>query len=180
MIESHSRRKEALFLPLDGGEIGGVARVVSALAREMQGRGWNTRVALPQAFSEQAAWYGTQGVAAETHPAVPGIYSPRGYPELRALTRFIHDCKPDVVNLHCGGSYISIKEVLAARLAGPHRLVATIHLADRASLRWKERTTTRLSASLVHRIVCVSNGVREVVLESGVPPQKTLVIPNGV
>jgi len=172
--------KKVLFLPFDGGAVGGVARVVSDLGHEFQARGWLVRIALPHTHADLARWYRAEGVIAEAHPAVSGISGRRGFHEMRALTRFIQESKSDVVNLHCGGSNIPIKEVVAIRLAGRHRCVVTIHEPEYAGTARRKRWLTRIAGRLVDTIVCGTSAARMSALASGAQASKTVVIPYGV
>ena len=109
--------------------IGGTERVVVNLVRELASRAWDVRVVFPQSERSAAllAWCRDQGVDAQAHPAMLNAMDPHNNRDARALWRFVHDNKPDVVNLHYGLNFLSIKDVLAVRLSGPHQCVISIH-----------------------------------------------------
>lgn len=94
-----------------------------------------------------------------------------------ALVRVCRAFKPDVLVAH------GFSEHLWGRYAGliakvPH-LVHVEHNTRERYTRWRI-AQTRWLARRTDRIVGCSEGVREVLLAMGMPPERTLAIPNGI
>jgi glycosyltransferase involved in cell wall biosynthesis len=177
-----TRRQKRLLLLSTAGNIGGTERVVLTLAREFTRRGWHAdAIFAPDPASESMlAWARTQGVEAETHPAVVPMSSPRSVQDVIALWRLVRARRPDVVNIHYGGNHLSAKDVLAVRAAGT-RCVINAHLPtpwDDYSNRKKR--ATHLAAALSHRVVAHSRQMRDVLMQAGIPARRIAVVNNGV
>src|SRR5262245_55638334 len=99
--------------------IGGMERCIVNLSRELPARGWGVETVFRQTPQSAAllAWCRHQGVAAQTSRAVLGYDDPRPPRAMLALRRFVSESKATVVHLHYGANYLSLKDVLAARLA---------------------------------------------------------------
>jgi glycosyltransferase involved in cell wall biosynthesis len=173
---------KALFL-VTTDPVGGVGRVVVTLARGLRERGWHTQTLFPQSSvtEEARAWCRAQGVDIEAHPAVPHILSPHRWRDLPRLVRLVRASRADVVNLHYGGGHISLKDVLAVRLSGVRRCVASVH----HPVPWhvageRKRRMTRLAGMLCHVVVANSRATAEVLRQAGVPEHKICLIPCGV
>lgn len=176
------RSHKVLFL-VTTDAVGGVARVVLTLARGLSARGWHTRTMFPQlAFTEEArAWCQAQGVPVEAHAAVPHILAPHRWRDLPRLTRLVRASGAEVVNLHYGGGHIAFKDVLAVRLAGVRRCIASVH----HPVPWHEagehkRRMTRTAAVLCHAVVANSRATADVLRQAGVPEEKIHLVPCGV
>src|SRR5690606_38523129 len=86
-----------------------------------------------------------------------------------------------VVNLHYGANHIPVKDVLAVRLAGARRCVASVHHPHAWSTAARRaRWTTAAAGRLAHRVVVNSSATRVVCREAGVPESRLRVIPPGV
>ena len=169
-----------LLLSTAGGGIGGTERVVISLARAFTARGWSVRAVFPDTATSAAVvhWASDQGVSSETQIALLGVERPRTIGDMLALRRLVRSAKPDVVNLHYGVGHISLKDVLAVRLAGQHRCVITVH--HPTPLHGMTRRLTRLAAMLAHDIVAVSRATRSVLTAAGVPDRNIHLIPSGL
>lgn len=171
-----------LFLTTSDG-IGGMARIVCGLARQFAVRGWTVETVFPQMDNADnlLAWCGAQGVEAEVNPAVLDIVSPHGPRDLSALRQFVASRKPDIVNVHYGENYISLKDLLALRLVGRQRVVASVHHPTPwAEMDDKKPKMTRLAARLCHRVTTFSRATRDILLEAGLSSGKINIIPCGV
>jgi glycosyltransferase involved in cell wall biosynthesis len=96
---------------------------------------------------------------------------------LRRLTRLLRQKPPDLVQTFL--FHANIVGRVAARRAGVRRVVSGIRVAERGSRwhLWVERWTD----GLVDCHVCVSQAVaRFSATETGLPPEKLKVIPNGI
>lgn len=96
---------------------------------------------------------------------------------IAALLRMCREFKPDVLVAH------GFSEHLWGRYAGllarvPH-LVHVEHNTRERYSRWR-LAQTRWLARRTDRIVGCSEGVRRVLLDMGMPPERTIAIPNGI
>jgi len=174
---------KVLFITTSPIDVSGVTRTSLDLARQFAARGWRVRsvfAAVPggQALVERAR---DTGVATEQHPAVRDIVVPHTVRDMRALRRLIRVGRPDVVNIHYGQNYISLKDIVAARLARPPRLVVTVHHPVPWSVMGgRKRAMTRLAALFAHAVTVNSGAMRDILLEAGVPARKIHMVPPGV
>ncbi len=180
------RRKKLLIL-MTGHDIGGVERTVTDLAREFKARGWDVRAVFAQPPDEAKRstlleWCRSQGVEAETSPALISALSPHSWRDVLRLRRLIAAYNPDVVNIHYGHNFIPIKDVLAVRLAGLRRLVVSVHHPES----WSEgsgprhRINTGRASRLCDVVVVPSRATRDLLLEADVSARKIRIIPSGV
>ncbi|MCM1975906.1 glycosyltransferase family 4 protein [Streptomyces sp. G1] len=161
-----------LTQPVDGG----VARVVTDLARAQLAAGLHVTVACPD--SALSTVLGALGADVRAWPATraPG---PTLVREVRLLTRLVEDVRPDLVHAH------SAKAGLAGRLALRGRIPTvfqphawSFEAVDGATaafaLNWE-----RQAARWASRVVCVSEAERVTGVRAGIRGRYT-VIPNGV
>lgn len=161
-----------LTQPVDGG----VARVVTDLARAQLAAGLQVTVACPDGPLTGAL----RAVGAEVHhwhaTRSPGRALPQ---EVRALSRVIGAVRPDLVHAH------SAKAGLAGRLAVRGRIPTVFQphawsfeavggLTSALALRWE-----REGARWAHRVVCVSAAERATGVRAGIAARWS-VIPNGI
>jgi glycosyltransferase involved in cell wall biosynthesis len=176
------RERRLLLLPTSN-TIGGMERIVLSLAGQFAARHWSVQTVFAQTPDAAAllAWSRDQGIDAEADSAVRDITASHTFADMRALRRLVRARRPHVVNLHYGGSHISIKDVLAVRLAGRHRCVVSLHLP----VPWRDageqkRRMTRLAAHLCDGLVANSTATRAVLLDAGIPAGKIQIVPCGV
>ncbi|MEO7715841.1 MAG: glycosyltransferase family 4 protein [Capsulimonas sp.] len=162
--------------------IGGMERVMADVARRLAADGVAIDIWLSPNIGEQetVAWFGARGVSARAHPAVPDIHQPRSWRSVLEFARFVSSLRVDTVNLHYGVGHISLKDVLAVRLAG-RRCVVTVHAASG----WgaddePARRATRRAAALCGRVIVHSQAARAHLLAAGVSPAEIVCIPCGV
>ncbi len=174
---------KVLFITTSPIDVSGVTRTSLDLARQFAARGWRVRSVFPpsprgQALVERAR--GT-GIMTEQHPAVRDIVGPHTLGDMRALRRLATAGRPDVVNIHYGQNYISLKDVIAARLARPPRLVVTVHHpVPWSDMGGRKRAMTRLATLFAHAVTVNSRAMRDILLEAGVSPRKIHILPPGV
>ncbi len=174
---------KVLFITTSPIDVSGVTRTGLDLARQFAARGWRVRSVFPpspegQALVERA--HGA-GIMTEQHPAVRDIIDPHTLGDMRALRRLAAAGRPDVVNIHYGQNYISLKDIVAARLARPPRLVVTVHHpVPWSDMGGRKRTMTRLATLFAHAITVNSRAMRDILLEAGVSPRKIHILPPGV
>lgn len=179
----HSSRKPRLLIINTTGEIGGMERIAVTLARQFVLRGWAVRLVFPQLQHHPSllAWCREQGVSAETHPSILPVTVPHTYRDILALRHFVRACKPDIVNLHYGNSFISLKDVLAVRLGGERRCVVSVHHPTPwDSLGKRKPLMTRLAAQLSHAVVVNSHAMQAILRAAGVPARKLHHVPCGI
>lgn len=167
--------------------IGGMERIVCGLARAFTARGWNARTIFPDSEKgpELLQWCRDQEVVAETHVAVREAHKSHSRRDMANLIRFVRTEAPDTVNLHYGDNFISLKDVLAVRIAGMSgrrsRCVITVHHPTPwGPQNVQKRVMTKLSARFAHQIIAVSSATRDILREAGIPMSKIQVISNGL
>lgn len=95
------------------------------------------------------------------------------------LVAALQRLRPDVVHTHL--FYADTFGRLAARLAGIEAIVSTEHSTEGWMLSGKRRMAMRWSARLGHRMVAVSEAVRQTAATRlGIPAPRIDVIPNGI
>ncbi|BDI33775.1 glycoside hydrolase [Capsulimonas corticalis] len=162
--------------------VGGMERVMAGVAKRLAEDGVAVEVLLSPSGNEQeiVGWFGTRGVAARTHPAAPDVHQTLPWRQMMDFTRLAASLRVDAVNLHYGVGHISLKDVLAVRLAG-RRCVATVHAApgwgpeDRRVMR-----ATRWASMLCDRVIAHSQATRAHLMAAGVASAKIACIPCGL
>jgi len=94
-----------------------------------------------------------------------------------ALTRICRRFQPDILLAHGFSNHLYGR--YAGLLAGVRHLIHVEHNSYEPYTAWK-RLQTRWLAKRSARIIGVSEGVREVLLNMGMPEQRTIAIPNGI
>jgi glycosyltransferase involved in cell wall biosynthesis len=161
------------------GTIGGMERVIICLSRQLTMRRWNVRTIFPELPQNTALveWSRQQDVPAEMSAA----FTPnRSLGSLQRLRRLVEATRPTVVNLHYGLTHLSLRDILAVRLAGCRNCVCSIHGAEP----WRDedahkRRMTQLGARFVRALIAPSRATREVLMHAGIPGHKVHVIPGG-
>jgi glycosyltransferase involved in cell wall biosynthesis len=162
--------------------VGGTERIVLSLARELAARQFCVRTLLPDYpdISVALSWFHEEGVFPETSFAIHPFRNPlNGFRLMSELRRYVRSTQAEVVNLHYGGCQVSLKDVLAVRLAGRMRCVATVHHALPIRTE-RDRRVNRLAARLAHRIVVTTDISKGFLQEAGVPADKIEIIPCGI
>ncbi len=176
-------RRPRLLLLCTAGTIGGTERVVLSLARQFASRGVDVRAIFPGSptAGPLIAWARDEGVVAEAHADLLPMATARGMGDIMRLRALVRAWRPDVVNLHYGGNHISIKDVLAVRLAGRARCVVTVqHPTPWREAGMNKRRMTGLAAKLCDAVVAPSRAMRDVLLEAGITFSKIRLVPVGV
>ncbi len=153
------------------------------LSTEFTLRGWDVRSVFLETPRSGALleWARRQGFVAETSPALLSYYDKHTYSQMLALRQLIARSRADVVHLHGGSNFLSLKDVLAARCSGRRACVASIHSAES----WHtgnqaERRKTRIAAALCDALIVHSHAARQVLLDAGVPARKVHLAPLGL
>jgi glycosyltransferase involved in cell wall biosynthesis len=148
----------------------GGARQVYYLLRGLQARGVGNLLACPtgSAIAEAAAPY----VQAAYPMAMGGDTDLTLVPRLR---RLIRRTRPDIVHLHSRRG-ADVLGALAARLSHPAPPVVLSRRVDNP----EPRPWVRVKYRLYDKVVTISQGIRRVLLEEGVPPEKVVCVPSAV
>lgn len=177
----HGRKSRLLILTTTS-DIGGMPRITTGLARGLAAQGWLVQYVFPQwPHDDATAWYQSQGITAGMSTIAPDYWLRREVRDLLALRRFIRQRRPDVVNVHYGDNSISLKDVLAIRLAGRHRCVVSVHHpTPLPGVPTNRPGMTALAARFADRVVVFSEATRDALLHAGAPAHKIHVIPCGL
>ncbi|MDQ1038546.1 glycosyltransferase involved in cell wall biosynthesis [Streptomyces sp. V3I8] len=159
--------------PVDGG----VARVVTDLARAQLAAGAEVAVACP-ASGGLATAAGDLGAGVRDWQATrsPG---PRLAREVRSLRRIVRDVRPDVVHAHSAKAGLAVRLAVRGRVPTvfqPHAwsFEAAGGATGLLALNWE-----RLGARWASRMICVSEAERQTGQRSGIRGRWS-VIPNGI
>jgi glycosyltransferase involved in cell wall biosynthesis len=181
-VGTYQASPKVLFLTTSDA-IGGMERVVVSLAGSFSARHWRVQCVFPETAECTGilTWCHELGVEAETSAAVRPVVAPHSVHDALRLWRFVRASRANIVNLHYGGGHVSLKDILAVRLAGRRRCVVTVHHPTS----WGEageqkRRLTRVAAHLADAMVTVSAATRGVLLDAGVPAAKIHLIPCGL
>lgn len=173
-------RKVAFLTTADN--LGGMERVVCGLSRQFSSRGWEVRTLFPQSSRVRPLlqWAQELGVDAEAHPALLGAHAPHSARDVARLRRYLRHSAPDIVNLHYGYNVISLKDVLAVRLAGKRCHVTVHQAADWEPGPSQKKVMTRLAGCFAHTVIAICGATRKMLRQVGVPDRRIRVIPCGV
>ena len=180
MSVSTSSRRILLFSGND--KIGGVARPVINLSRQLSGRGYAVQTAFPGTgnFPYLQEWSCSQGVDPIAAPAVMEENTPASWRSVRERTAFFRRCGADVVSLHYGCNFLVLKDVLAVRLAGC-RCISSLYSPQPLSiLNEKQMKATRLAARLCEAVTFLSEWSRKQYQEASLPVRRMPVISPGM
>lgn len=181
---SSSSSDDSILLICTSGVVGGMERTVCALSRYFSRRGWRTSTTFPSidAADDLPSWCSRQGVHGEINDAVLPVTAPHTWRGVWALRRMVREINPRVVSVHYGGNNISLKDVLAIRLSGRRRVIATVYHPtewDRSLQSRKKQWLTRLCCRLVNEVTTISRATAAVLRETGVT-DRVRIIPCGV
>lgn len=179
-----SRPRHVLVVAPLGG-IGGTQRVVLDLTRALRQRGHRISTLLPDiaAAHKTREWFSAEGVDVILDQAVPDCYQAvaRPFDHIRRLRDLIRGYQPDVVNFHFPTRRISLKDLLAARLARPGRVVVTVqHPSPFPDRGRSEQWTVRASSTLCDRIVISTPYMGDLLKSAGVSGRRLHTIPLGI
>ena len=174
---------KVLLMGTSDSALGGVERIIFGLTLALRSRGRAIEAVFPKTDRSDAlrAWGIDQGVESELTTALLCIREPHGWADMLALRRFLRQSKPQVVNLHYGDNFISLKDVLAVRLAGVPRCYVTIHqAAPWQVLGAHKKRMTRHASIFCDQIIAICDATRGVLLEAGVRPNKIKMLYCGI
>ncbi len=172
-----------LVLLSTASSIGGMERIVCGLSREFTSRNWDVRTIFPKSERDNALlnWSRAQGVYAEISTSLLDAADTHTWNDISKLKDLMINTNPDVVNIHYGDNFISLKDIIALRSSGSKRIIVTVHHPSPwKSGNTKKRLMTFVSGFLADKVVTVSKATQKVLRQSGIPDSKLTIIPNGL
>jgi len=177
----HKTGKPHVLLISTAYGIGGTERSVLSIALGLQQLDVAVQTVFPQVDAEMGALSLARqlGVSVQSDRAVRDLSVRRDYRHLLALRKFVRSTRAQVVNIHFGINFISIWDVLAIRLAGVKRCIASVHHA----IPFANQSTqimTRLASYLCDRVVVTTPAMTQILTDGGVAHRKIVEIPLGL
>ena len=158
-------------------------RIVCGLSREFSTRGWNVRTIFPGTpqISKVLEWCHSQGVDAEASPDLLDAWQSHTWGDALKLRRFVKSLGVDIINIHYGDNFISLKDLVAIRSSGRHRCIVTVHHPTPWSdTGFKKRMLTALAGRLGHEVTTVSRATYEILRQAGISTRQLHIIPCGL
>lgn len=174
--------RKLLMISTAQGPVGGVEQLLADLLMGLPKLGFDTHLAIAKTSESHkaAGWFRQQGIEAEESENVLFMQADHTRDAMLRLRRYVRQQQPDIVNLHYGDNYISLKDVLAVRFAGVRRLVTSVYHPNPWEGSYIEKKKpTRLAALLSHRILTISTATKQVLLEAGIPARKITIVTPG-
>ena len=158
--------------------------MVCGIARNLALLDMSVYTVVPRSEQSEAllAWCNDQGVAAEAHEAVLDASAPHSIRSAYSLWSLIRQIDPSVVNLHYGDNFVSLWDILAARLSKPSRkVVASIHHPTPwASTSRRKRAMTALGCRLADAITTFSRATEDILVQTPISRSRIERIPCGI
>jgi glycosyltransferase involved in cell wall biosynthesis len=160
--------------------VGGTERAILNLAQGLQ-PDFVVCTIFPHVDAEMGALVLAKqmGVTVSTSRRIRDLAVRRNYRDLLALRELVRSTKARSVNIHYGINFISIWDILAIRLAGAKRCVASVHHAVPIT-NARIRLMTRLAGKFCTSIVVTTPAMTEILVAAGVDQHKIVEIPLGV
>jgi glycosyltransferase involved in cell wall biosynthesis len=156
-------------------ETGGMERMVSALAQNLDPTRFEVRVLCLKRLGPIADELAAKGLAVERFRGTRGLMR---YLAFLPLAQQMREWRPHVAHTH--NSPALFFGAPAARLAGVRRIIHTEHGRAFPDAR-KYMLAERALSPLLHRYVCVSEQTRQDVAQyEGIAQSRLQVVPNGV
>lgn len=177
-----SRKSKRLLLLVTNGHIGGVARPMINLTRQLRGRGRDVQLLFPATPGGRAAqeWSGQQGVEAECVQAELEECADRNGQTMQMIRSLVRERNADILSIHTGRHCLSLKDVLAARQAG-----VTCFGSIYSPVPWSrigsqgQKRSTVLTSYLCRKLTVLSPWAHDELVGIGVPARKVQVIAPG-
>lgn len=164
------------------GNFGGVEKFICNLGGELTKRKWNVELIFPRSPAEE----GLRAWCHEAHLPCTFVSSRfdtnqgRRLGEMTSLVSLLRNRRPDIVHFHYPSSYLSVKDLFAARIAGVDCL-ASVHGIAKWENRWGVgQMSTYLASRLCQVVTANSVATRQSIKIAGVDKNKVRVIPCGV
>ncbi len=119
------------------------------------------------------------GAPIETSAAIREVMQRRDVRHMLAMRAFVRAKGITSVNVHFGGNYISVWDVMAIRLAGVKRCVATVHHALPISGA-QTRRMTALASRICDLVTVTTPAMTAILVDAGVSRSKIVEIPPGI
>jgi glycosyltransferase involved in cell wall biosynthesis len=173
-----------VLMLLTSDAMGGMQRVILSLVKSLQQDGLRVACLAPTSgqghqLQEQAR---LEGVAVQSHAAVLDAAARHTFRSMLALRRLVKERRPEIVNIHYGDVFISLKDVIALRLAGRGcRLIAGVHNnTSWSEAGWRKRFLTGMAGRLLDLVLVNSDATYQLMLEAGIPKSKVRKLRLGV
>lgn len=176
-------RASSIALMCTSDEIGGMERVVCSLARGLAARKIpvDTYISATAGSDALVEWCKKQGVCARPTRALLKVDAPHTWSSAARLAVLVRQTGARLVNFHYGSNFVSLKDVLGARLGGTSAIHATLHMAvGWDQLGERKRKATRLAARYVSKFIAISRETEIVLRQAGVPQDKIELVYCGV
>lgn len=163
--------------------IGGTENTVRTLSAALALRGLNVRTMMPQGekAARTAQWFADGGAAVEPTDLLVNHFDARGLSYMRALGKFVRTSGADVVSVHYPELWYSYKDLLAIRVLGGKRVIASpCHPTREEWVDAKKQKTTRLAARMTNGIIVGTQLLRNRLRGLGIPDRKIHHVPYGV
>lgn len=160
---------------------GGLERMMADLCGMLQTRGWPVSALFPAfAASERLeALFGHASVSLAFGPAELCFEYPLPLSQIIRVAKLLRDATPagGIVHLHYPESFLSVRHLLAVRLAQRHCVVSFHGVSDWQSAGERKRRITGAGHRLCDAILTNSSAVRHAALSAGVTDQMLRTIP---
>jgi glycosyltransferase involved in cell wall biosynthesis len=179
IVTSRRGRPQRILHLLDSYQMGGTEEVVLTLLSGLKAIGWNPLLCCSDdpgvaAVRESASHRGIE------YTTMPSSRGRSGLQIGRAFYGLSRRVLPDLLHVHLNWPLAVRQQVVAARIAGVRRIVATSHLVTELD-GLKSRGLHAVQSRLIDRYVAVSSAVKDRLCKSlAVPTRKVVVVHNGV
>ena len=173
----------SLLLANTTGLIGGSNRIIASIAAQLSSADWDVTTFIPEnvSASETVQWFKNLSVTASATDLILPMEAPHTRNDIVKLSRYIRKTRPDVVNLHYGYCYTSLKDVLAVRLGGCSNVYLSCHgLGNWSEMGGNKKKMTALSSRLSRGIITTTKVMNELMLEAGIPKNRLHIINCGI
>ncbi len=163
--------------------IGGTERVVMdhALALMNAGHEVHTRIAVSDSSIGTLKWFAENGVDAKADPRLLDVHIPRSRADMPQLTALVREIAPEVVVIHFGVNHISLKDILAIRLARPKRLFAHLHHPSPLDgMPQKTHIMTRYASRFCDGVIHATEIIKRQMISIGVSEKKMRFVPYAI
>ncbi|MBI5947732.1 MAG: glycosyltransferase family 4 protein [Chloroflexi bacterium] len=169
-----------LLIVSDTSGNGGLREVIVSLSRQLPALGWEVVVVLTGDSERDRLpeWLDSRNLEAILAPNLPNGSSPATWlRRARVFRGLAREHRPALINVHYAFPHVPAWDMMGVASTGVPA-VATLHIAEKQA--WRLRQSNRLGARLAASVTGVSESVAAAMRESGMPPRRVCVIPNGI
>ncbi|HVK06916.1 MAG TPA: glycosyltransferase family 4 protein [Armatimonadaceae bacterium] len=164
-------------------EFGGMERIICQLGAELVSRDWTVRLLFPESESSGkiSALCTEVGISSSFVPsAAVDVGSDTSVFQIRDFFRIVRGAAPRIVHLNYGESFISLKQVLAVRLAGSVCVVNLHGISPWNKRSLRKRVATFFASRLCEKVLVNSAATRRAAQRAGVPSGKLEIVHCGI